>query len=153
ALAVLQIAEVTDGLEDVFLAERRHLDRHFKIELVVDLQASYAGQIVLLRIEEEIVEKLARGIRGRRIARTETLVDLDQRLFLSRDLVRKDRIADVRTNIQVIDIKELDRLNLALPDFIQFLFCQNIATGEHDFTRRFVDDVVRQNTADDFLGL
>ncbi len=91
-------AKVIDVIEDPFPAtqaeEIGHRDEevisgddalvliHVEGKLLVDLVTTDAGKVVLLRIEEEALEKGAGVRHGRRIARAETAVDVLERLFL-----------------------------------------------------------------------
>ena len=53
-----------------------------KPSFLFDLVAADLGEVVALRVEEQAVEQRARRVDRRRLARTETLVQLDERLFL-----------------------------------------------------------------------
>jgi hypothetical protein len=50
AAAVAQLDQVADGLEDVALREDLRLDRFVDLELVVELQATDARQVVALGV-------------------------------------------------------------------------------------------------------
>ena len=59
ALAVLEIDQVADRLEDVALGEDLRLERLVELELVVQLQAADLRQVVALGVEEQVVEQRA----------------------------------------------------------------------------------------------
>ena len=85
--ALVQGAHVVDRRDDV--VDRQHLlvERQKQTELLVDLVTTNLGQIVALRVEVVILEQLLGGVTGRRLARTQLLVDVQQRLILSFDAV------------------------------------------------------------------
>ena len=63
-------------------------------ELGVDLVAADLGEVVALGVEEQAVEQRPCGLDGRGLARTEALVDLDQRLFAVLGVVLLERALD-----------------------------------------------------------
>ena len=63
-------------------------------ELRVDLVAADLRQVVALRVEEQTVEQRPGGLDRRRLARTEALVDLDERLFAGLGVVLLERALD-----------------------------------------------------------
>ena len=81
-LALVQAHQVLDGGDDVFLGQRRRRDRltGVQAELLVDLVAAHAGQVVALLLEEQVLQQGLRGLLGRRLARTQLAVDVQQRL-------------------------------------------------------------------------
>ena len=76
--------EVLDGRGDVFAGEDR-LARHRVVgeaQLLVDLVAADAGEVVALLLEEQVLEEVLSRLAGRGLARTQLAVDLEQRLVL-----------------------------------------------------------------------
>ena len=75
AAAVLQLDEVTNGLEDVLRRQHRGIERRalilgeVAVELVVELQPTDLRQVVALGVEEEVVEQRLRRLERGRIAR------------------------------------------------------------------------------------
>ncbi len=63
----------------------------FDVELLVELVAADLGQVVPLRVEEEIVEQGLRVLPSRRLAGTQLAVDVQQRLILTGDVVLLQR--------------------------------------------------------------
>jgi CHASE3 domain sensor protein len=59
ALAVAQLDQVADRLEDVPLGEDLGLDRLVDLELVVQLDAADPRQVVALGVEEQVLEQVA----------------------------------------------------------------------------------------------
>ena len=63
-------------------------------ELLVDLVAADAGEVVALRVEEQVLEERPRGLRRRRLAGTELAVDVLERLLLRLDVILLQRELD-----------------------------------------------------------
>ena len=57
ALAVLEVDQVADGLEDVALGEHAVVERLVDLELVVQLEAADLREVVALGVEEQVVEE------------------------------------------------------------------------------------------------
>ena len=60
--------------------ERRDRLAGVQPELLVDLVAADPGQVVALLLEEQVLQQGLRGLLGRRLARTQLAVDVQQRL-------------------------------------------------------------------------
>ena len=56
-------------------------------ELLVRLVAADLGQVVALGVEEQVLQQRLRGLAGRRLARTQLAVDVEQRLVRGADVV------------------------------------------------------------------
>ena len=108
AAAVAQLDQVADRLEDVALREDLRLDRFVDLELVVELQAADARQVVALGVEEQVVEQRLRRVERRLITRAQAAIDLHDRLVGALELVGEQRVAEVRTDVEVVDEEDLD---------------------------------------------
>ncbi|SKO57610.1 Uncharacterised protein [Mycobacteroides abscessus subsp. bolletii] len=90
-LALVQTHQVLDGGDDVFLGERggSHQSRvgTAKTQLLVHLVPAHAGQVVTLLLEEQVLQQRLRGLLGRRLARTQLAVDVQQGLVGTGDVV------------------------------------------------------------------
>jgi hypothetical protein len=82
ALAPAQAEDVLDRLHEVGGAERLLRLGRVGAELAVEAEATDAAEAIPRLVEELLVEELARLLDLRRIAGTQTLVDLEQRLFV-----------------------------------------------------------------------
>ncbi len=87
-IAVTQSQQVTKGSHDILWGEHVDAFSHVKIELLVDLVAAYASQVVALRIEVQAVQKRTGSIHCGRLAGALTLVELDERLFTGLGSIR-----------------------------------------------------------------
>ena len=56
-------------------------------QLLVDLVPADLGQVVALVLEEQVLQQGLRALLGRRLARTQLAVDVQQRLVLAADVV------------------------------------------------------------------
>ena len=113
-VAVVQLHDVADRREDVGLRQREvgavaaHVDvrlrdrqvealeaelRVLLRELLRHLVAADLREVVALRVEEEVLEQRARRVGGRRLARTQLAVDVDERLVGARGVVLLERVA------------------------------------------------------------
>src|SRR5262245_40023031 len=113
-VAVLQLDQVVHHLKNVLAAQRPLIERNGQLELVVELEASHARQVVALGIEEEVVEERGGGLRGGRITRPEPPVDLENRLLRVGDLVLQQRVAERRADVRVVQEQDLDAVDAAL---------------------------------------
>ena len=136
-IAVVQLHDVRDDREDVGADQRevgagptlvdvRERDREVEAvepeervllgELLRHLVATDLGEVVALRVEEEVLEERARGVGGRRFARTELAVDVDERFVDGCRVVLLERVAHrlVGTTLFVDD--EVQQLLVALTE-------------------------------------
>ena len=77
-LARGQGQQVTQGGDDVLIGEDSDVLLRGEVELLVDLVAADAGEVVTLRVEQQALEQAAGGVDGRRLAGAQTTVDLDE---------------------------------------------------------------------------
>ena len=123
--AVLQLHQVPDRGEDV-LGPQRSADRRarsprpgrsvlrlelgplvgIEAELVVHLEPTDAGEVVALRVEEEVPEEVGRRVDRRRITGTQAAIDLDDRLLLRHRLVGEQGVAKRRPRDQRIEVEQ-----------------------------------------------
>ena len=165
--AVLQIDQVLDRGEDV---SRRsvgssrsgissvgppcppgcHVARSsgLEAELVVELQATDPRQVVALRVEEQVLEQVRRGLERRRIARAQAPVDLDDRLVLGRGLVGEQRVAERRAGEHGSRKRSGNSVDAALAELVEMRLGQLLVALEDDFAGRLVDDVHGRHALD-----
>ena len=89
-----QLDQVADGGQDVLVRQRGLLVGQLEAELLVDLVAADLREVVALRVEEQAVEQRTGRLDRRRLARTQALVDLDERLFARLGEVLLERALD-----------------------------------------------------------
>ena len=118
AHAVVQLDQVADDGGDVLLADRPlagQRDAHpvgDRAELLVDLVAADAAEVVAAEVEEQALDQLLGVVTGRRVARAQLLVDLDQRFLTGVGAVLLERAGDVG-ELARVDTRE-DRADLVV---------------------------------------
>ena len=81
--ALVELHQVANDLDEVFLREHREIRRRLEIETLVDLVATDATEVVALGREEQALESLLRRQRVRRVTGSEKSVDLLERELFS----------------------------------------------------------------------
>src|SRR6266550_4106941 len=99
----VELDQMADDRRDVLASDRPaftgQLDPHpgrDRVQLPVELVPADAPEVVTAEVEEEALDELAGVVAGRRIARAELLVDLDQRFLLRPGQVLVERVGDER---------------------------------------------------------
>ena len=82
-LTGVQGHDVLDRRDDVVDREHRGSQRGLDAQLLVDLVAADLGQVVALGVEVEVVQQRLGGLAGRRLARAQLAVDVEQRVVLA----------------------------------------------------------------------
>ena len=103
------------------------------VQLDVELQTAYAREVVLARIEEHAFEQRSRGIEGRRIARTQLAVDLDQGFFRLAHGVAAQGVGDDVAHVVAIGEEDLERGDAALGDLVDLVRRQLMVGFEQHF--------------------
>ena len=106
ALAVAQVDQRADHRDDVVLAQDAHGVLDGEIEAHVHLDPADRGEVVALRIEEQRVEHVLRGVERRRLAGAHDAVDVEQRVLARHVLVDRQRVADIGADIDMIDVQQ-----------------------------------------------
>ena len=113
--AVLQIDQIFDGCQNIFVSEDGQIRWHIQVQLIVHLRPADIRQIVSFRFKKETAEKLRGGFRSRRIAGTKPSVDLHDRVFRGFNMIHEQRIANgsiVQIFINVDEFQLFDSLFL-----------------------------------------
>src|SRR5215211_472706 len=92
--AFLEANEIFRGGDNIGALENALLEVGLETELLVNLVAANPAEIVTLRIEEQSLEESLRICRGRRLARTKTLVDFLERFLLVASRILLERADD-----------------------------------------------------------
>ena len=104
ALAVVQLDDLADDADEVVVGERALRHGEVEAELAVQLVAADLREVVAAEVEEQRLHEVAGVVDGRRVTRTQTLVDLDQTLVRVRGGVAVQR----RLDVLVLDV-QIDR--------------------------------------------
>src|SRR5262249_12340586 len=111
AIAVLALDQVAHDLEDVLACTRSLLERGGELELVIELEPADARQVVTFRIEEQVVEEGGGCFLGRGIARTQLLVDIENRFLGRIELVKRERLPQRTAAGLILGVEYLDSLD------------------------------------------
>ena len=159
ALAVAQLDQSLDAGDDVLVAEGAHGVGGVEIEAHVHLHAAHGRKIIALAVEEQGIEQGRSGVDGRRLARAHDTVDVHERGFAVHVLVGGHGVAHVGADIDVVDIKNRDRLDARIEQLFQRAADQGairidlggkLVTGlDIDRAIFFVDDVFGDVFAND----
>src|SRR5216684_1748899 len=153
ALAIFEINEVPDDLEDVLLGEDRLLERLVDGELVVQLEPADLGQVVALGVEEQVDEEVGGRLQRGRIARAQAAVDLHDRLFRRGDLVGHQRVAQERPDVQVVDEEHLELVDAALAQLLDLLLGDLLVALQQDLAGVLVHHVAGADLGDQLLDV
>ena len=93
---VVQVDQVADDGDEIVLGQDRVVRVGLELEALVDLVAAHPPEVVPLRVEEQLLELLPRGLEVGRVARPEQGVDLLQGLGLAVGRVLGQRVLDQR---------------------------------------------------------
>ena len=111
AATVAQINQRLDARQDVFAAQGPLRVRRVEVEAHVHLDPANGRKVVTLAVEEQAVEQVRGGLDRRRLARTHDPVDVHERAFAVHVLVRCHGVADVRTDVDVVDVEDRNGLD------------------------------------------
>ena len=151
ALAVAQVDQRLDDRENVLLAQRAMGVRRIEFETHVHLHPADRGKIVALGIEEQRLEHGLRQLQRRRLAGAHHAVDVEQRVLARHVLVGVQRVADIGTDIDVIDVEQRQLLVTLLVEPLQKLLGDFLAGFGIDFAGLRIDEVFGDVVADQFL--
>ena len=125
--------------EDVLAAQRAHRVRRVEIEAHVHLHAADGREVVALRIEEQRMEHRFRRVHRRRLARTHDAIDVEQRFLAERVLVDGQRVADVGTDVDVVDVEHRQLVEALFDQQRQRLHGDLVAGFGEDLAGRRID--------------
>ena len=153
ALAVTQFDQGANDSDDVFLAQNAHGVGRIEIETHVHLHAADRRKVIALAVKEQRVEHGFGGVDGGRLARTHHAVDVEQRVFAAFVLVHGQRVADIGTDIDVIDVEDRKLVKALLDQRFQHLLVDLVAGFGKDFAVGQVNDVAgKVHAVEIFVG-
>ena len=136
-----QLQLVLDDLVEVLRVQDLLVERRVQLELGVQLQPADAREVVLLRVEEHVLEQRPRAVEGRRIARPQAAVDLDQRFLVRVDRILLQRLREDRSDLVTLGEEDLDLLDVLLLRHRNNARGQLVVRLEDDLTGGRIDDV------------
>ena len=148
ALAVADVHERAQHVDDVVVAERARPRDAVPAEAAVELHAAHGGEVVALRREEQVVEQVLRGLLGGRFSRAHHAVDVDQRFqAIARD-VQAQGVGDVRAAVEIVGVDRLDLLDARLDQLIEHLLGELGVARNDDLAGFLGHDVPGEDAAD-----
>ncbi len=161
ALAVAQLDQRLDHGDDVLVAQGAHGVGRIEVQAHVHLDPADGGEVIALGVEEQLLEQRRGGLDGGRLARAHDAVDVHERGFAVHVLVRRHGVADVRADIDVVDVEHRDVRDALVQQPLQRaagdvavlvgLPGQLVAGLDPDLAGFLVDDVLGDEAADDAL--
>ena len=115
---------------------------------MVHLQPPDPREVVALRVEEEVVEEVRRRVEGRRIARAQAPVDLDDRLVLGERLVREQGVAQRRAGGERVEDRAAGTRDAARLELVEVCLGELLVALDDDLAGVLVDDVDRRDALD-----
>ena len=100
----LRLNRYFDRGDEIFVGQNALVEIDLEAELLVDLVAADAAEIVILRIEEQPLEQRPGVRHGRRIARAEPAIDILERFFF---VVRRIFLQRLDDGVVVRDVDHL----------------------------------------------
>ncbi len=141
AAAVFQVNEDVEDFHDVVFAQNAYLVIRLEIQTRVHFHAANRRQVIAFEIKEQAAEQRIGRFQRRRLARTHDAVDIDQRIFAVAAFVGCHGVADIGTDVDVVDGQNIQRLEAEFLDFIEALVVELVTGFEADFASLLVHDV------------
>ena len=148
AVAVAQIDQDLDDVEDVLVAQRHRAFGRVAADAGVELHAADAAQVVGVGAVEQPVEQRFHRVFGRRLAGAHHAVDGHARGQLVGGLVTGQRLADVGALVQLVGEQALHFLDAGRAQLLQQRFGQLVVGLGDDLAGVGIDHVARDDAAD-----
>ena len=123
-----------------------------EVEAHVHLHAADRREVVAVEVEQQALEQGLGLLQRRRLARTHDAVDVEQGLFTVGVLVGRQGVADVGTDIDVVDGERRQDVDVVLVEQVEHRLGDLLAGLDIDLAGLLVDDVERGVAADQLLG-
>ena len=137
ALAVTDVDQGPEHLDDVFLAQDAGAFNLFATDAAVELHATDRRKVVTIAAEEQVREQGLGSILGRRLARAHHAVDFYQRLELGGGVVNTQGIGHERTAVDLVGVQGFQASNLRLGQLDDQVGCDlSVALNQNLASRR-----------------
>ncbi|OPY85756.1 MAG: hypothetical protein A4E72_01844 [Syntrophus sp. PtaU1.Bin208] len=151
--AVFKIDEIFHGGHDVFVSQNGHIGGNIQTEFIVHLRPANRGKVVAVTLKKEAVEKLLRRIGRRRIAWSQTPVNLDDGVAGCLHPVNQQGVSYGGIGHILADLDDAQLPNSFFPDRIHTCGAQRLIATEDDFSRFRIQDIGRQNSSRQLLNI
>ena len=144
ALAVADVDQRADHINNVFLVEGRGTGFVLAAKATVELHTAHSGKVVTLRREEQILEQVFSRFLGGRLARAHHAVNLDQGLEHAAGAIGCEGVGDKGAAIVFVGVDGFDGIDTLLAQFGEQSDGDfGVALGKH-FTRLRINNVFGQ---------
>ena len=115
------VSRMSCGVEHLEIERGLLLVAEIAVELVVQLEAPDLGEVVALRVEEQVVEERLRRLERGGITGAKAPVDLHDRVFGRLDLVGDERVAQVRADVEAVDEEHLELVDAGFAEPLELV--------------------------------
>ena len=147
ATTVFQVDQNTDDFQNVFTAQDTNSIRAFQIQTRIHLHTANSRKIITLCIEEQAFEHGFRTLEGRRFARAHHAIDVHKGFFAVAVLVQCHGVAQIRTNLVVVDHQQTDGINAPFLKLLEHFLGQFVTGFCQDLTGFAVNQVIGHEPA------
>ena len=151
-VAITDIDERSEHVQNIVVLEYATAFGCVSADTTVELHSTNGGQIVAVRIEEQVLKQVLCRFLGRRLAGTHHSVNLDESLQSRGRWIDFQGVGYVRTAIEVIHIQGSYVLDAFLNKNLGQLGCQFVVRSSQQLAGFRIDDVMRKHLAFEILG-
>ena len=140
--SVFKVYQDLHNFQDIFFAKHTNIIGNIgKVKPCIHLNTTDRRQIIAFVIKEKPVEQSLCRIQGWRLAGAHYFVNINKRFLAASILIRHHSIADVRTDICVVNVKNLQLICFTSGDICHFLFGQFFAGFQNYLTGSLINQV------------
>jgi len=151
AAAVAQLDQDLDDVEDVVVGQRHRALGRVAADAGVELHAPDAREIVGVGVVEQATEQRLHRVFGRRLAGAHHAVDRHARGELVGGLVHRQRLADVRTLVELVGVEALDIEDAGGAQLLEQRLGELVVGLGDDFAGVGVNEVARDDATDEVV--
>ena len=153
AFAVTDFDQYVQDSKDVFAIQYTWAFNCGSAHATIEFHPPHTGQVVALFGKEQVPEQVLCRVLGWRLAGTHHAVNIDQRFQFIGCWIDLQRVGNVGTVIQIINMQNVQALDTCVAQLLQQFFCQfSIGVSQH-LARLLVNDGICDNFTDQvFIG-
>ena len=120
--AIFQIDQNLQNRQDILFAQNPDRIFNIHVQSAVHLHPANSREIVFFRIKEQVSEQLMGRFQCWRLTRAHHPVDINKRFFTTVIAVSRQRVAQVRANIYIVDTKHGKFADIVVTHHVQHVF-------------------------------